>query len=154
MFSGLTGIVLFATAYLQDFVGPAVLTVFGLLMAVFLVATVLARMPLMLVEVISNSGNILSYLRLFAVGLSAALVANLGVDAGFAINGAIPVPVLGELLGVLVAVVINLTAVLLTLVGHTMQPLRLQLVEFFTKFGFYESSGRAYTPFRLHGGKA
>ena len=154
MFSGLTGIVLFATAYLQDFVGPAVLTVFGLLMAVFLVATVLARMPLMLVEVISNSGNILSYLRLFAVGLSAALVANLGVDAGFAINGAIPVPVLGELLGVLVAVVINLTAVLLTLVGHTMQPLRLQLVEFFTKFGFYESSGRAYKPFRLHGGKA
>jgi V/A-type H+-transporting ATPase subunit I len=108
----------------------------------------------MLVELISNSGNILSYLRLFAVGLSAALVANLGTAAGFAANGAIPVPLLGELVGITVAVVINMLAVILTIVGHTLQPLRLQYVEFFTKFGFYESSGRPYAPFRLTGGKA
>ncbi|MEX2500943.1 MAG: V-type ATPase 116kDa subunit family protein [Trueperaceae bacterium] len=154
MVSGLSGIVIFATAFLNDGLGPAVYALSGTLLAVFLLAAVVARMPLMLVEVISNSGNILSYLRLFAVGLSAALVANLGVDAGFALNGAISVPVLGELLGILVAVLINMTAVILTLVGHTLQPLRLQYVEFFTKFGFYETSGRAYKPFRLHGGKA
>jgi V/A-type H+-transporting ATPase subunit I len=154
MFAGLAGVVIFATAYLTDALGPAVLSVAGLLLAVFLVGVVASGLPLMLVELISNSGHILSYLRLFAVGLSAALVANLGTDAGFATNAAIGVPVLGELLGAVVAIVINLAAVILTLVGHTLQPLRLQYVEFFTKFGFYEQSGRPYTPFRLFGGKA
>lgn len=154
MFSGLVGVVVFATAYLLGAVGPVVLTVSGALLALFLAGVVLSGIPLMLVELISNSGNILSYLRLFAVGLSAALVANLGTDAGFATNEAITIPLLGELLGIVVAVLINLFAVILTLVGHTLQPLRLQYVEFFTKFGFYDESGRAYQPFRLHGGKA
>ncbi len=154
MFSGLVGVVVFATGYLTNALGPAVLTVSGVLLAVFLLGVVLSRVPLMLVELISNSGNILSYLRLFAVGLSAALVANLGTAAGFAVNGAVGVPLLGELLGIVIAVLINLFAVILTLVGHTLQPLRLQYVEFFTKFGFYEESGRPYAPFRLHGGKA
>ncbi len=154
MFAGLVGVVVFATGYLTNALGPAVLAVAGVLLAVFLLGVVLSRVPLMLVELISNSGNILSYLRLFAVGLSAALVANLGTAAGFATNDAITLPVLGELLGIVVAVLINLFAVILTLVGHTLQPLRLQYVEFFTKFGFYEESGRAYQPFRLHGGKA
>jgi len=154
MFSGLVGVVVFATAYLTNTLGSTVYAISGALLAVFLLGVVLSGVPLMLVELISNSGNILSYLRLFAVGLSAALVANLGTDAGFALNEAIVVPVLGEALGVLVAVTINLFAVILTLVGHTLQPLRLQYVEFFTKFGFYEESGRRYQPFRLHGGKA
>lgn len=154
MFSGLVGVVTFATAYLNGAIGGGVLTVVGVLLAVFLLGVILSRMPLMLVELISNSGHILSYLRLFAVGLSAALIANLGTDTGFAVNEAIAVPVLGEILGILVAVTINLLAVVLTIVGHTLQPLRLQYVEFFTKFGFYDESGRAYTPFRLFGGKA
>lgn len=154
MFAGLVGMVVFATAYLLGALGPTVLAVAGALLGVFLLGVLLSRLPLMLVELISNSGHILSYLRLFAVGLSAALIANLGTDTGFALNEAVPVPVLGELLGIVVAVVINLLAVLLTIVGHTLQPLRLQYVEFFTKFGFYEDSGRPYTPFRLFGGKA
>jgi V/A-type H+-transporting ATPase subunit I len=154
MFSGLVAVFVFATAYLTNTLGAAALAVSGVLFAVFLLGVVLSRVPLMLVELISNSGNVLSYLRLFAVGLSAALVANLGTAAGFALNGAVTIPVLGEVLGVLVAVFINMFAVILTLVGHTLQPLRLQYVEFFTKFGFYEESGRTYRPFRLHGGKA
>lgn len=154
MFAGLVGVVIFATAYLNDAINTGVLAASGALLGIFLLGVVLSGVPLMLVELISNSGNILSYLRLFAVGLSAALVANLGTDVGFALNEAIAVPVLGEALGVLVAVTINLFAVILTLVGHTLQPLRLQYVEFFTKFGFYEESGRRYQPFRLYGGKA
>ena len=61
---------------------------------------------------------------------------------------------MGEVLGIVVALTINLLAIVLTIIGHTMQPLRLQYVEFFTKFGFYEESGRPYAPFRLSGGKA
>ena len=56
-------------------------------------------------------------------------------------------------MGILVAALVHLTALALTMIGHTLQPLRLQYVEFFTKFGFYDEAGRPYTPFRLVGGK-
>lgn len=154
MMAGLTALVVFATAYLGESLGTAVWLVVGVGMALFLLGVVLSGVPLMLIELISNSGNILSYLRLFAVGLSAALVANLATDVGFAIAAALPVPVIGALLGIIVALSIHFVAIALTIIGHTLQPLRLQYVEFFTKFGFYEANGRPYKPFRLLGGKA
>ncbi len=152
MFSGLLALVIFATAFLTGNINPVVtgLVLTGLL--IFVVATVLARMPLMLLEIFSNSGHILSYLRIFAVGLSAALVANLATDLGFAIGGSLPI--IGPILGILVGLSVHLIAIALTIIGHTLQPLRLQYVEFFTKFGFYDESGRPYRPFRLLGGNS
>jgi V/A-type H+-transporting ATPase subunit I len=153
MFGGLTAIIVFATAFLTEslagngFVGFVVILGFAL----FIVGLIFAKLPLMLVELISNSGNILSYLRLFAVGLSAALVANLATNLGFAIAGV--APVVGPALGILVALAVHTLAIALTIIGHTLQPLRLQYVEFFTKFGFYEENGTAYRPFRFLGGK-
>jgi V/A-type H+-transporting ATPase subunit I len=154
MMAGLIALVTFATAYLTDSLGGAVWAVVIAGFAVFLLGVLLSGVALMLVELISNSGNILSYLRLFAVGISAALVANLATDIGFAIAGAIPVPVVGALLGIIIALTVHFVAVTLTIIGHTLQPLRLQYVEFFTKFGFYDANGRPYKPFRLLGGKA
>jgi V/A-type H+/Na+-transporting ATPase subunit I len=151
MFTGLTALVIFATAFLSGNINPVVNGIVAVGVIVFLACVVLARMPLMIVELISNSGNILSYLRLFAVGLAAALVASLATDLGFAISGSMPI--IGPLLGILVAVVVHLVALVLKIIGYTLQPLRLQYVEFFTKFGFYESSGRPYQPFKLLGGK-
>ena len=152
MFSGLLALVIFATSFLTGNINPVVtgLVLTGLL--IFIVATVLARMPLMLLEIFSNSGHILSYLRIFAVGLSAALVANLATDLGFAIGGSLPI--IGPILGILVGLSVHLIAIALTIIGHTLQPLRLQYVEFFTKFGFYDESGRPYRPFRLLGGNS
>ena len=106
----------------------------------------------MLIELVSNGGAILSYLRLFAVGLSAAIVANLATDLGWAIGGTLPI--IGPLLGIVVGLAVHLIAMALTIIGHTLQPLRLHYVEFFTKFGFYDENGRPYKPFRLLGGKA
>ena len=151
MFAGLSGIVVFAATYLMDALTPVALGVAGAGLAIFVICAVLAKMPLMLVEIISNSGHILSYLRLFAVGLAAALVANLSTDVGFGIAGILPV--LGPILGIAVGLAVHLLAIALTIIGHTLQPLRLQYVEFFTKFGFYDEAGRPYTPFRLVGGK-
>ncbi|NLG08076.1 MAG: hypothetical protein GX560_02300 [Deinococcales bacterium] len=151
MAAGLVGVVLFAWAFLSGALSTPMLVVVGALLALFLVCVVVAGLPLMLVELISNSGNILSYLRLFAVGLSAALVANLATDLGFALGGVLPV--IGPVLGILVAAAVHLTALTLTIIGHTLQPLRLQYVEFFTKFGFYDETGRPYRPFKLLGGK-
>lgn len=153
MFSGLTAVIVFAYAFLNNslaggFVGFIVVVGFAL----FILSVILAKMPLMLVELISNSGNILSFLRLFAVGLSAALIANLATDLGFAVAGT--APVVGPILGILVALIVHAIAVALTIIGHTLQPLRLQYVEFFTKFGFYDESGTPYRPFRFLGGRA
>ena len=152
MFSGLLGIIIFATAFLNGSVNGFTIFVVSLLLIVFLICVVLSRVLLMLVELISNAGNILSYLRLFAVGLSAALVANLATDLGFAISGSLPI--IGPLLGILTALLVHTLAIGLTIIGHTLQPLRLNYVEFFKNFGFYDENGRPYAPFRLLGGKA
>ena len=151
MFSGLLALTIFSAAFLTQNVNPIInaLVIVGL--AVFLICTVLARIPIMVVELISNAGNILSYLRLFAVGLSAALLANLATDVGFTIGGTLPI--IGPILGILIGLVVHLLILALTIIGHTLQPLRLHYVEFFTKFGFYDESGRPYRPFRLLGGK-
>lgn len=151
MIGGLVGLIVFAWGYLSGNISPLVIAVLIAGLAVFLVGMVLSRVFLMLIELASNAGNILSYLRLFAVGLSAALVANLATDLGFAVSGALPV--VGPLLGIAVGLTVHLIAIALTIIGHTLQPLRLNYVEFFTKFGFYDESGRPYQPFRLIGGK-
>ncbi len=150
MISGLVALVLFSTTYLMNNANSVSNLIVMIGFAIFLVMVVLAKMPLMLVELISNGGNILSYLRIFAVGLSAALIANLATDLGFAISGTMPV--IGPILGILIALIVHLLAVVLTILGHALQPLRLNYVEFFTKFGFYDESGVKYNPFRLLGG--
>ena len=152
MFTGVASLVIFAAAFLTDNLNPVVNGVVGIGFAVFFVCMVLARMPLMLIEIVSNGGNILSYLRIFAVGLAAALVAKLATQLGFALSDSLPV--IGPLLGIVVGVFVHLLALVLKVIGYTLQPLRLQYVEFYTKFGFYEASGRPYQPFKLLGGKS
>ncbi len=154
MIGGLVAIVVFATAYLTNSLAGNTFVTFVTILgfAVFITGVIFARLPLMLVELISNSGNILSYLRLFAVGLSAALVANLATELGFAIGEV--APIVGPVLGILVALAVHTLAIALTIIGHTLQPLRLHYVEFFTKFGFYDEDGTPYRPFRFLGGKA
>ena len=152
MIGGLVGLIVFATFYLTSGVNTFSLVVLGLGLAIFFAGMFLSGVYLMLIELASNAGNILSYLRLFAVGLSAALVANLATGLGFAISDTLPI--IGPILGILVGLTVHLIAIALTIIGHTLQPLRLNYVEFFTKFGFYEESGRPYNPFRLLGGKS
>jgi len=149
---GLLALVLFAWAFMSNMLTTPILIACGIGAVIFVICMIIAGMPLMAVELISNSGNILSYLRLFAVGLAAALVANLATDLGFAISGVLPF--IGPVIGIAVALAVHVIAIVLTLIGHTLQPLRLQYVEFFTKFGFYDNPGRPYKPFRLTGGKA
>jgi V/A-type H+/Na+-transporting ATPase subunit I len=152
MFTGVASLVIFTAAFLTDNLNPVLNGVVGIGFVVFLVCVVLARMPLMLIEIVSNGGNILSYLRIFAVGLAAALVAKLATQLGFALADSLPV--IGPVLGILVGVFVHLLALVLKIIGYTLQPLRLQYVEFYTKFGFYEASGRPYQPFKLLGGKS
>ena len=152
MFTGLVGVVLFATAYQTHTVSTLVVVLTLLLLVGFAVFAFLAKNGLMVLELISNGGHILSYLRIFAVGLASALIANLSIDLGYSLGGVLPI--LGPILGILVGAIVILIALALTIISDTLQPLRLHYVEFFTKFGFYDESGRPYRPFRLLGGKS
>lgn len=151
MLGGLIGLIVFAWGYLTNNINGGVMAVLWIGLAVFVLGLIMSRVFLMIIELASNAGAILSYLRLFAVGLSSALVANLATDLGFAIGGTLPI--IGPILGILIGLAVHLIAIALTIIGHTLQPLRLNYVEFFTKFGFYDESGRPYRPFRLLGGK-
>jgi V/A-type H+-transporting ATPase subunit I len=89
-------------------------------------------------EFMKNISNILSYIRLMALGTASvvlALVANkLG---GMASN---------IFLGIAIAVILHGINILLAILSPTIQSLRLHYVEFFSKF--YEPGGRKYNPFK------
>lgn len=103
-------------------------------------------------------GDILSYTRLAALGLSGALVgmvfnilaglvwgpvAGLWNAGGFGWLGAVVVAVLA----VVVFVFGHVFNVVINLLGAFVHPARLQFVEFFSKF--YEGGGRPFAPFRF-----
>jgi V/A-type H+-transporting ATPase subunit I len=111
----------------------------------FLVGVVLllkGEGPVGAVELPSLLGNILSYSRLLAIGLSGvaiALTANLPIEWALADGGAgtwaiaLPLAILGHLLGIF-----------LGMLGPGLHALRLHYVEFFTKF--YQGGGKTFAP--------
>jgi V/A-type H+/Na+-transporting ATPase subunit I len=151
MFIGLVGIILIAYTFRNPGTpGFVNLIGYGCIVAFFVFAYLTARHDgilggMMPIELLSNGGNILSYLRLYAVGLSSAILANLATDAAW--NLGMSIGPIGLILGILVGTLIHLFAIVFTIIGHVLQPLRLHYAEFFTKFGFYEASGRPYKPF-------
>lgn len=112
---------------------------------VFLLGVVLARAPLMLIEILSQGGFIISFTRLFAVGVAAAILANLATDVGWGLGGTLPI--IGPILGILVGFVVHAFLFALTILGHVMQPLRLMWVEYLNPTGYFQESGPRYQPF-------
>jgi V/A-type H+-transporting ATPase subunit I len=103
-------------------------------------------------------GDILSYTRLAALGLSGSLVGLVfNILAGLVwgpVTGLVAVGGFSIVLGVLVAVaaaavfvVGHVFNVVINLLGAFVHPARLQFVEFFSKF--YEAGGRPFAPFEV-----
>ncbi|RTH14763.1 V-type ATP synthase subunit I [Thermus scotoductus] len=143
---GLVGILALAAGYLGNLQAGWLTGIMYLGFGVFLLAVLMSRMWLMIPEIFTQAGHILSHIRIYAVGAAGGILAGLLTDVGFAL--AERIGLLGVLLGIGVAGVLHLLILLLTTLGHMLQPIRLIWVEFFTKFGFYEENGRPYRPFK------
>jgi len=92
------------------------------------------------IEFIGVIGNILSYLRIAAIGLASVYLAKVAYDmAGM----------LGSLIvGALIVILINALNLVMGTFSSTIHGLRLHYVEFFRKF--YQGGGRPYEPFHNH----
>jgi V/A-type H+-transporting ATPase subunit I len=126
------------------FFGPGLVLV-GAFLVFVLAGFVLNRFAAMwLLEAISGMGNVLSYARLFGVGLAAAVLANVSNELGGSLG---PVWV-----GVIVGIALQLVFFLFTLPGHLIQPARLNWVEFLTKVKYHDETGNSYRPLQKTGG--
>lgn len=91
------------------------------------------------IELLSMVGNVLSYARLMAVGLSGVILAMVANEIGSR-----------TLWGVVAAVALHLINLVLCVFSPTIHAMRLHLVEFFTKF--YETGGAEYKPLKRQRG--
>ncbi len=93
-------------------------------------------------------GNLLSYARLYGIGLASVILAEVANMLGAQVGGGkhILMP-----LGVIVAASLHVLNVALGLLSPSIQSLRLNLVESFTKF--YQETDVVYKPFKRSGGE-
>lgn len=152
--AGLIGIVAYAYTFLSGVGAPLTSFILVAGLAVFVVAMFQVARSLgaimgylvMPIELLTKGGQILSYIRIYAVGLAGAVLYKLANDAGFAM--AEQLGFVGGLIGFVVGAVMFALITLITIMGHVLQPIRLLWIEFGNNYGFFDEVGRAYRPFK------
>ena len=91
-------------------------------------------------------GDVLSYVRLFALGLSGGILAN--VFNSMAVGMKPDNPVAGFIVMVLIFVIGHALNIFMNILGAIVHPMRLTFVEFFKNAG-YGGGGSEYRPFRV-----
>ena len=90
-------------------------------------------------------GDVLSYVRLFALGLSGGILAS--VFNSLAVGMSPDVPVVGFLVTALIFLIGHGLNIFMNILGSMVHPMRLTFVEFFKNSG-YEGGGQEYKPFK------
>ncbi|WAC04942.1 MAG: V-type ATP synthase subunit I [Methanoregula sp.] len=135
------------------FMGLSAPALAGAVMVVLGLVGIAGENPLELIEIPSIISNTMSYARLVAVGLSSVAIA---MVVNFIAIGMLIEPqfenltiigVLMIIMGIAVLIGGHLLNTALGLIGSGLHSLRLQYVEFFTKF--YKGGGEKYHPFGL-----
>lgn len=90
-------------------------------------------------------GDVLSYVRLFALGLSGGILAN--VFNQMATGMSPDVPVVGFIVTVIIFLIGHGLNIFMNILGAIVHPMRLTFVEFFKNSG-YTGGGVGYNPFR------
>ena len=91
-------------------------------------------------------GDVLSYVRLFALGLSGGILA--GVFNSLAVGMSPDNVIAGPIVMVLIFVIGHSINIFMNVLGAMVHPMRLTFVEFFKNSG-YEGGGKEYKPFRM-----
>lgn len=163
---GTAGLLLFLGAQgkmLPVELGPVGLYFFLAAVVVALISLVVDRdimkRFLWLLESTSAFGHIVSHARLMAFGLAAAALATaanlLGPDMTREFGRQLPrflafffTGLFGRITAVLITIAAQTGFLIFTILGHVIQPARLHWVEFFTKFKYFDETGRPYRPFQ------
>ena len=90
-------------------------------------------------------GDVLSYVRLFALGLSGGILA--GVFNSLATGMSPDNAIMGPIVMVLIFVIGHAINIFMNVLGAMVHPMRLTFVEFFKNSG-YEGGGKEYKPFK------
>lgn len=90
-------------------------------------------------------GDVLSYIRLFALGISSAILGFVINTIGLQILGS--APIIGPILFVVFLIIGHLANLMISSLGSFVHPMRLTFVEFYKNAGFI-GGGKEYKPFK------
>ena len=136
------GVAILGYGYLQAIQSLQIIG--GILALVSILMIIKGEGLLRIVEVPALLSNILSYMRLYAIGLASVSLAAVfnEMAAGLFIKGGVSI-----VIGITVLLLGHFINLLLGLLGPFLHSLRLHYVEFFQKF--YEGGGYRYSPFGI-----
>jgi V/A-type H+-transporting ATPase subunit I len=140
MFLGLVGLILLAASLTQAiWHGFTPLGWAALIGGLIILSASFGKTGIFLgpLEFVGMIGNVLSYLRITALGLASVYLAKVANDMGGMLGSAAA--------GLVIALVIHSLNLVMGMLSPTIQSMRLQYVEFFRKF--FEGGHKAFSPF-------
>ncbi len=138
---GLFGL-FFMVGSLARFLSPAFFVSGAGLLIIALIIMIYFHNFLAPLEIITAIGNILSYARIMAIGLSSVILAVVANRFSGMVGNVV--------VGVIIAGLLHALNIALGIFSPSIHSARLHYVEFFTKF--YQAEGKKYLPFKRKGG--